>query len=219
MKQVTLCALALLALAFVVAGCRNTPSRGDRGGADSTLLADTAADSTVYGVCGEGTAMHTLELITDAGDTLRYVLGEDEDGRQDVQGGLLVGDRLAVIEGQAVDGDPTARRVINLTTLLGKWTSLDKNFEILEGGVVKSSVKAERNPWTSWKSSTASCCSTATRSASAIWAATRSIWKTAKASSSTSVRNKRRPRRRGALHGLWNHSKYIFWAAAVRCPR
>lgn len=151
MKQVTLCALALLALAFVVAGCRNTPSHGDRGGADSTLLADTAADSTVYGVCGEGTAMHTLELITDAGDTLRYVLGEDEDGRQDVQGGLLVGDRLAVIEGQAVDGDPTARRVINLTTLLGKWTSLDKNFEILEGGVVKSSVKAERNPWTSWK--------------------------------------------------------------------
>ena len=79
------------------------------------------------------------------------MLGEDEDGRQDVQGGLLVGDRLAVIEGQAVDGDPTARRVINLTTLLGKWTSLDKNFEILEGGVVKSSVKAERNPWTSWK--------------------------------------------------------------------
>ena len=124
MKQVTICALALLALAFVVAGCRNTPSRGDRGGADSTLLADTAADSTVYGVCGEGTAMHTLELITDAGDTLRYVLGE---------------------------ADPTARRVINLTTLLGKWTSLDKNFEILEGGVVKSSVKAERNPWTSWK--------------------------------------------------------------------
>ena len=91
MKQVTLCALALLALAFVVAGCRNTPSRGDRGGADSTLLADTAADSTVYGVCGEGTAMHTLELITDAGDTLRYVLGEDEDGRQDVQAGRYRG--------------------------------------------------------------------------------------------------------------------------------
>ena len=44
-----------------------------------------------------------------------------------------------------------ATQVINLTTLLGKWTSLDKNFEILEGGIVQSSVQAESNPWTSWK--------------------------------------------------------------------
>ena len=44
-----------------------------------------------------------------------------------------------------------AKKVINLTTLQGKWTSLDKNFEILEGGTVKSNVQAEKNPWTSWK--------------------------------------------------------------------
>jgi hypothetical protein len=28
--------------------------------------------------------------------------------------------------------------IINLTSLLGKWTSLDKNFDILEGGEVKN---------------------------------------------------------------------------------
>ena len=41
--------------------------------------------------------------------------------------------------------------MVNLTTLLGRWTSIDKNFEIQEGGVVESSVKAETHPWTSWK--------------------------------------------------------------------
>ena len=34
---------------------------------------------------------------------------------------------------------------------LGKWTSIDKNFEIVEGGDVVNNVKAEVNPWTSWK--------------------------------------------------------------------
>ena len=43
------------------------------------------------------------------------------------------------------------KKFINLTTLLGKWTSLDKNFEIVEGGMVSSNVEAESNPWVSWK--------------------------------------------------------------------
>ena len=34
---------------------------------------------------------------------------------------------------------------------MGHWTSIDRNFEIEEGGTVRSSVKAETNPWTSWK--------------------------------------------------------------------
>lgn len=109
------------------------------------------ADSTVYGVCGDGTMMNTLELVTDAGDTVSYVISDAGDGLSPVVGGLLAGDRLAVLEGRPLDGDRTARKVINLTTLIGKWTSLDKNFEILEGGEVQSHVEAEKNPWTSWK--------------------------------------------------------------------
>lgn len=53
------------------------------------ILTDSAAvDSTVYGRCGEGTAMHTLELITDKGDTIVYTL-EGLDTFSNVQGGLL----------------------------------------------------------------------------------------------------------------------------------
>ena len=68
----------------------------------------------------------------------------------DILGGMMVGDRMAVM-GKEADGGLVAKRVINLTTLLGKWTSLDKNFEIVEGGMVNSNVEAESNPWVSWK--------------------------------------------------------------------
>ncbi len=106
-------------------------------------------DSTIYGVCGEGTSMHNLELISDEGDTLSVFI--DDEQPDIVQGGLLAGDRIALIGYKAQDGEMMAQKVINLTSLLGKWTSLDKNFDILEGGEVKNNVKAETNPWTSWK--------------------------------------------------------------------
>ena len=78
----------------------------------------------------------------------------DDEEPNSVKGGLLAGDRIALIlNGQKNEelGDVAAQQVINLTSLLGKWTSLDKNFEIIEGGEVKNNVKAEQNPWTSWK--------------------------------------------------------------------
>ena len=49
------------------------------------------------------------------------------------------------------NGDRFMRSAINLTSLLGHWTSLDRNFEIKEGGTVTSSLQSEKNPWTSWK--------------------------------------------------------------------
>lgn len=110
---------------------------------------DNVADSTVYGKCGDGTAMHTLELITDKGDSLTYTL-EGADTCANVQGGLFVGDRLAVIGTKDADGMLFARKVINLTSLLGKWVSIDRDFEIREGGVIVSSVK-EPKPYTDWK--------------------------------------------------------------------
>ena len=112
-------------------------------------------DTTVYGVCGEGTSMHSLEIITDAGDTLVYtLLSQDAETEvetpSDVQGGLMAGDKMAVTGHKTVD-ELVADRVINVTSLLGHWTSIDKNFTIEEGGTVHSAVKAETNPWTSWK--------------------------------------------------------------------
>ena len=72
------------------------------------------------------------------------------DGDTDVQGGMFMGDKMAVI-GYAGKEQNTAQKVINITSLLGRWISLDKNFEIKDGGVVESSVAAESNPYTSWK--------------------------------------------------------------------
>lgn len=134
---------------FLVMGCvdRKPKQVAEK---DAASVEETDNDSTVYGVCGEGTSMHALQVITDAGDTLTYMLNSDGDVISDVQGGLMVGDRLAIVGVQS-NGERVAQKVINLTTLLGRWSSLDKNFEIQEGGTVQSFVKAESNPWTSWK--------------------------------------------------------------------
>lgn len=92
----------------------------------------------------------TLEVITDVGDTLEFVLADADTDVPTVLGGLLAGDRVAVVSHTA-DGEQVADKVVNITSLLGKWTSIDKSFEIREGGIVESTVKAETNPWTSWK--------------------------------------------------------------------
>ena len=105
-------------------------------------------DSTVYGECIDA-AMNSLTLLTNSGDTIDYVFVSEE-GDADVQGGQFQGDRMAVI-GVMGKEENTAQKVFNLTSLMGRWVSLDKNFEIKDGGVVESTVAAESNPYTSWK--------------------------------------------------------------------
>lgn len=133
---------------LIVAGCNNKRSAP----VIDILPADSAVvDTTVYGRCGDGTAMHTLELVTDKNDTIVYTL-EGVDTCTDVQGGLFVGDRIAVI-GERVNGlneAMYAKKVINLTSLLGLWSSIDKRFEICEGGAVVSNT-GEPKPYTEWK--------------------------------------------------------------------
>lgn len=142
----------IAAFALMIAGCKGNRTSEANGEKDSLdTEEELTADSTVYGVCGEGTSMHSLELITDGGDTISYVIQEDDLGGRCVVGGLLAGDRLAVVGYINADKENVATKVINITTLLGKWTSIDKNFEIQEGGGVQSDVKAEANPWTNWK--------------------------------------------------------------------
>ena len=148
MKKLFYFGVILLSMMSIVA-CKHRQSVSNVGMKDS--MEDVGfADTTVYGVCGENTSMHNIELITDLGDTLEYTALDDGRDSTVIFGGLLSGDRLAVI-GHEVDGERFAQRVINLTTLLGKWVSIDRNFEILEGGQIKNNVKAETNPWTVWK--------------------------------------------------------------------
>lgn len=145
----TILFMGMLSLGILVLGsCRNQSARPVVAPTEDSSAVDED-DSTVYGVCGDGTAMHSLELITDAGDTLNYLITDDASAPV-VKGGLFSGDRMAVI-GHKEDGEYVATEVINLTALMGKWTSIDRDFEIMEGGTVKNYVKAETHPWVSWK--------------------------------------------------------------------
>lgn len=140
-----------IALAItVVFSCGNPKTNANAQPTDDSTDMEITADTTLYGTCGESTTMNYLALITDGGDSLSFLI-PDADSTAVVMGGLLAGDRMAVIAGPDLDGERTLAKAINLTTLLGKWVSLDKNFEILDGGQVKSNVKAETSPWTSWK--------------------------------------------------------------------
>lgn len=143
----TFSAILLLFCAMIIAGCND--KKASQAEPEAASDSSSVADTTVYGKCGESTAMHTLELITDKGDTLVYSL-EGADTCANVQGGLFVGDRIAVVGEKTGDNELFAKKVINLTSLLGKWSSISRSFEIREGGAVESTM-AEPKPYTEWK--------------------------------------------------------------------
>ena len=98
-------------------------------------------DQTIYGLCGNGTAMNTLQLLTDSGDTLNLDLTNAQESGQ-VFGGLQAGDRMAVLPNKA---KTEAVIVINQNTLLGDWVmpnpidgSSEVGIRIKEGGVAES---------------------------------------------------------------------------------
>lgn len=107
---------------------------------ETTTYVDINRDSMMYGICGDGSAMNTLQLITDIGDTLTLNIHEaNEKGR--CFGGFQGGDRIAVILGK----DNTASTVINVSALLGDWVmpnpidgSSEMGIRIKEGGVAES---------------------------------------------------------------------------------
>lgn len=141
--------LFLMAAVFIsMAGCKKKTEGSQLPVVKVEEESVEEGDSTVYGECIDA-GMNSLTLLTNSGDTIEYVFVSDE-GDADVQGGQFQGDRMAVI-GVIGEEENTAQKVINLTSLLGRWVSLDKNFEIKDGGVVESTVTAESNPYTSWK--------------------------------------------------------------------
>lgn len=138
----------LVAFAIMVislASCVENKTEKNKVNSDSAIV--NVVDTTIYGVCGEGTMMSTLELIKDDSNTMSILISEEYGGC--VLGGLLCGDRMAVTCCKMGD-DMVAQKVINLTTLLGRWTSLDRNFTIKDDGHVDSNVAAESRPYTEW---------------------------------------------------------------------
>lgn len=109
---------------------------------DTTRVEDLGIiDHTIYGICTDGTAMNTLEMITDNGDTLTLSLTRAQESGK-VLGGLQAADRVAVVANKA---KTEAELVINLNTLMGDWVMPDPidgsseiGIRIKEGGVAES---------------------------------------------------------------------------------
>jgi hypothetical protein len=140
MKKVVL-SVALATVMLLSCGGGNQQSQAEEV-SDTTKVEDVIPrDRTIYGVCTDGTAMNTLEMITDNGDTLTLSLtNAQENGK--VLGGLQVADRVAVV---ADNAKKDAKLVINLNTLMGDWVmpdpidgSAEIGIRIKEGGVAES---------------------------------------------------------------------------------
>lgn len=141
--------LTVAALAAIASMCA---CRSDKAKVNMPeVVEDTvvAVDNTLYGVCGEGTSMNALQLVTAAGDTLCVML-DDGTRHADVQGGLTEGDSMAVVK--AADGatGELPLKVVNVTSLLGKWGTLQRHFALKADGSVESNVKEPR-PYTHWQ--------------------------------------------------------------------
>ena len=147
--------LALACLLMVLGACWNKkePKGGKLPELNVEKIKNTEGDSTIYGVCVDATS-NTVAILTNNGDTVQYVCADafNDDGDMVdnvVKGGKFIGDKLAII-GQIGEEENLANLIVNITSLMGRWTSLDRDFEILDGGEVKSSIEAEANPYTAW---------------------------------------------------------------------
>ena len=138
MKKIVIVFLQAAVLLTMVA-CGNKTKQVPFDNGDSADIANV--DSTIYGICGDATAMNTLQLITDTGDTLLLDLTSAREAGK-VFGGLQAGDRMAVMP----NADKTAATmVVNQVTLLGNWVmpnpidgSDEVGIRIKEGGIAES---------------------------------------------------------------------------------
>jgi len=140
--------LVLMMVAAMFIGCKNEKAKPVIEKSTTATEVTNDGDTTIYGVMLDG-GNHSLLLLTNEGDTLEFIENPD-DTVEVVKGGKLAGDKFAVISYEEY-GDRILRSAINLTSLLGNWKSLDKDFEIKEGGEILSNIEAEQNPWTNWR--------------------------------------------------------------------
>ncbi|MCR4852590.1 MAG: lipocalin family protein [Prevotella sp.] len=147
MKTRNVLIVALTILAMTSCKEKKAPTMEHQYADETTSVNDT----TIYGKLGENYGMNTLELITDKGDTLQFIVEEPADSleMETVKGGKGIGDRMALVAQKNEEGELIVTQAVNLTTLLGKWVALDKSFEIQEGGVVVSNF-SEPKPYTEW---------------------------------------------------------------------
>lgn len=130
---------AVVAVALFFAGCKEKKQKVEFEELDYTH-STPVKNSTLFGLCGEASAMNTLQLLTDNGDTLNLSIYKAKEQNK-VHGGYSCGDRMAVMTNE---NHTEALLVINETTLLGNWLMLNPldgssevGISLLEGGIVE----------------------------------------------------------------------------------
>ena len=150
MKKLVVIAVVACAV-LMMGGCGNSTKQVPFDNGDSSEIVN--ADPTIYGICVEGTAMNTLQLVTDMGDTMSIdISAAQEEGK--VFGGMQVGDRMAVLPGTK---KRTASMVIDQASLLGNWVmpnpldgSDEVGIRIKEGGIAES-IEQSNITYKTWR--------------------------------------------------------------------
>ena len=147
MKRLIFSAIAMMAL---VASCSDGNKRVPF---EELNVGVTERDTMIYGFCASGSAMHTLQIITDADDTLTLSVAGAREKRL-VFGGYAVGDEMAV----TVNKDTTeATMIINKSALNGNWVmpnpvdgSSYQGISIQKGGTAES-IDQSNIMYKSWR--------------------------------------------------------------------
>lgn len=139
MKKISVVVALVAAVVWTMSSCGGKTQAVPFDNGD-TIDMSVLQDPTIYGVCGEGTAMNVLQIITDLGDTIQLDLNYARENNQ-VYGGLQAGDRMAVVPN---NNKTQALIVVNQAALLGNWVmpnpldgSDEVGIRIKEGGIVE----------------------------------------------------------------------------------
>lgn len=150
MKILHLIGLTIAALS--ISSCGNKSQQPTAQNTDDSTV-EMKQDKTIFGICGEGSAMNTLQIITDNGDTLTLSVADARENNK-VHGGYGYGDRMAVIPNTAKD---EAELVINETSLLGNWimpNPIDGSSVVgisLKDGGIAESIEQSSIIYKTWK--------------------------------------------------------------------
>lgn len=131
----------MLTIGLMAASCTNNKPQQYNHEETLDSIVVVNHNRTVFGLCGEGSAMNTLQLLTDSGDTLSLDLSVAKESNN-IFGGYECGDKMAVL---LTNDRSAAELVINETTLLGNWVMpnpLDGSsivgISLREGGIAES---------------------------------------------------------------------------------
>ena len=145
-KSVLLCIMTI----FAIVACTNT-TRPNMDIEDEMV---GVPDSAIYGTVGDATSMHVLTIVTDNGREMAVAMNQDTIP-SDIQGGLYAGDNICVTTmpdpSDPKRGMKVVAKAVNLTSLLGHWISLDRNFTMKENGIIEAKNNIESKPYTSWQ--------------------------------------------------------------------